>query len=433
MSLRLRLALWIVAAVAGAVLLQGGLGYLNFQRLVVANLDRQLEGYLARLMREVVVEGDLEHELSERGIRDRPNQDYLLRARLVQQGQVVRDWNGFPNEISPAARPGLLIRHGWRVVTVPLTSQTDSPRLQVAVWSREAEQALTDYRHTLVLTVLMVSLSGALLAWWVSGPALRPLQHLLQATRQVANSADLSARVPETGGGELGQLSHTFNRMMERLAAFWQRETQFTRNASHELRTPLTSMRLQISAYREGYATAEETLDTVAQEVDRMSRLTESLLVLAREGRATRLGLDLAPLVAELARQYGASYRGPEHLPYQGDPVLLRQAVSNLLDNAQKYAPGAPIEVVLETRDGQTVIGVNDAGPGLSPEAMQRATETFYRAPGTRVPGSGLGLGVVAQVAQVHQGRLELSANQPHGLRVSLWLGDATNAYGNSD
>lgn len=432
MSLRLRLALWIVAAVAGAVLLQGGLGYLNFQRLVVANLDRQLEGYLARLMREVVLEGDLEHQLSERAARDRPNQDYLLRARLVQQNQVVRDWNGFPSEISPALSPGLLMRHGWRVVTVPLTSQTNSPRLQVAVWSREAEQALADYRQTLVLTVLSVSLTGALLAWWISGPALRPLQHLLQATRQVANSADLSARVPETGGGELGQLSHTFNRMMERLAAFWQRETQFTRNASHELRTPLTSMRLQISAYREGYATAEETLDTVSQEIDRMTRLTESLLVLAREGRAARLGLDLALLVAELARQYQVTYRGPEQFPYQGDPVLLRQAVANLLDNAHKHAPGAAVEVVLDSRESQPVIEVNDSGPGLSPEAMERATETFYRAPGTRVPGNGLGLGVAAQVAHVHQGRLELSANQPHGLRVSLWLGSSTDVYGKS-
>jgi signal transduction histidine kinase len=211
--------------------------------------------------------------------------------------------------------------------------------------------------------------------------------------------------------------------MMERLQAFREREAEFTRNASHELRTPLTAIRLQLGAWRQGYATPEETLGVVEEETGRMTRLTEALLTLAREGRTQRVGLDLAALARELAERAGVPYGGPERLELPGDPVLLRQAVLNLLDNAGKYAVGSEIRLDLERQEGFAVLRVSDTGPGLPPEALGRAAEPFYRAPGNRAPGVGLGLSVVARVAQVHGGRLELRSNAPRGLVAELWLG----------
>lgn len=286
-------------------------------------------------------------------------------------------------------------------------------------------QSLRRYRRTLFVTVLRVSALGALLALLLSRPALRPLRHLLTTARRVADSGDLSLRVPP-GGGELGALSATFNRMLERLAAFGARESAFTRNAAHELRTPLTAMRSHLSSYREGYGSAEETLSVLDEEVERMMRLSEALLTLAREGRTRRVGVDVAELAKETAAAAGAEYRGPDRLELSGAPILLRQALVNLLENARKHAPGAKVEVTLEPRSlaDQTfaVLSVLDNGPGLSAEVLNRAGEAFYRAPGTRVAGSGLGLAVVKQVAESHGGRLELAPNPPQGLRAEVWL-----------
>lgn len=253
---------------------------------------------------------------------------------------------------------------------------------------------LRRYRRTLLVTVVSVSLLGAATALLLSRPALRPLQHLLDTAQRVASSGDLSLRVPRGGSGELGELSRTFNHMLERLSAFQQRESLFTRSASHELRTPLTSMTLQLSSHREGYASAEETFRILEEEVTRMTRLSEALLVLAREGRTERVEVDVATLAREVAEKGKVAYEGPEGLELSADPLLLRQALVNLLENAKKHAPGASVGVTLETRNakGQSfvVLSVADTGAGMDDETRARAREAFYRAPGTRVSGSGL-------------------------------------------
>lgn len=469
MTLRARLALFIAAAIALALLAQGVFGYLSFQRLLLSNLDRDLGGYVGRLLGEMRFSG-MSDEFGGPGGRPGPRgpnlEGYVTKARLVQNGKVLKGSSAFPAEIPMVAplspTPGAVeVRSygNWRVGSVLLANGI---YLQAAIQSRQVLQSLANYRETVLWTVVLVSLLGALAAWLLSGPALRPLKHLLQTTAQVAQSGDLSLRVPPEGGGDLRQLSETFNRMMERLSAFLKRETEFTRNAAHELRTPLAAMRLQMGSYASGQATPEETLAVMNEEVERMTHLSEALLTLAREGRSQRVGLDLGALARDMAGKAGAAYQGPEHLEISGDPILLRQALANLLTNARLHAPGAQVRVGLEMQGSEkagdadltakrgggrreagsedqtarpsrdpapgtrnprfAVLSVRDSGPGMSQEARSKATEAFYRAPGTRAPGSGLGLSVVAQVAGVHGGRLELLPNEPRGLRAELWL-----------
>ena len=425
MSLRTRLALFIALAIALALLAQGVFGYLSFRQQGYASLDRDLNLYLEGVQREV---------LRSRGRRDPrglgplvlPTEDYVARSRVVYQGEVVwQQPDGFPDvPLEPTPHPRT---YGvWRVSSVTPGPPSADFFIQAAVSSRGLIEGLARYRRTLLFTVVSVSFLGALASLLLSRPALRPLQHLLATAQRVAASGDLSLRVPQTGGGELGELSATFNRMLERLSAFRQRESAFTRSASHELRTPLTAMKLQLSSYREGYAGAEETFAVLEGEVERMTRLSEALLTLAREGRTQRVGVDVAALARGVAEEARVAYEGPETLELSGDPILLRQALVNLLENASKHAPGADVVVTLESRtaagQASAVLSVADTGPGMSPEALARATEAFYRAPGTRTPGSGLGLTVVAQVAEVHGGRLELK-NPPQGLRAEMWLG----------
>jgi signal transduction histidine kinase len=446
MSLRLRLALFIALAISLALLLQGFLGYASFERLQMGNLERELDTYLGRIALQL--EGRRAPPRLFR--RDRNNDETrssglmpmerlrldntlpftlpnpapaggIAHARLVREGEVLREWGRFPTEVPLSDSLEARLEQNWLYKSLRLGPNL---YLQGALEASQVRASLAGYRQTVLFTALVVALLGAWVAWLVSGPALRPLRHLQEAARRVADSGDLSLRVPAEGSGELFHLSQTFNQMLERLAAFRQREAEFTRNAAHELRTPLTALRLQLDTQQQGLASPEETLAVVREEVERMSRLSESLLTLAREGRGQKVGLDLAQLAREAASRAGVPYRGPETLKLSGDPFLLAQALENLLNNAQKYAPKAAVQVELEATPDQAfaVLRVRDEGPGMLPEVTKRATEPFYRAPGVRVPGHGLGLSVVAQVARAHQGRLVLLPNQPQGLQAELWI-----------
>ncbi len=457
MSLRLRLALFIAVAIALALLIQGFLGYASFERLQTGNLERELDAYLMRVAAQLEAQprplrrprfepaNPTERLSSEReGLlgRPRPGRENLIErlrqgeaipltnpsppgsvahARLVWNEKVLREWGRFPAAIPLASSPEPRLQDNWLYRSLRLGHRL---YLQGAIEASQWQASLRSYQQTVLLSALLVGLLGALVAWVLSGPALRPLQHLLQATRQVADSGDLSLRVPPEGSGELRHLSQTFNQMLERLAAFLQRETEFTRNAAHELRTPLAAIRLQLDSHQQGLSTPEETLEAVREEVERMTHLSESLLTLAREGRGQHIGLNLAQLAQEAAGRAGVPYQGPDRMEISGDPILLRQALENLLENAQKYAPNSTITVNLGySADRQyALLCVSDTGPGMPPEVLERAAEPFYRAPGTRLPGNGLGLSVVAQVAAVHGGRLVFENLEPQGLKAELWV-----------
>jgi signal transduction histidine kinase len=218
----------------------------------------------------------------------------------------------------------------------------------------------------------------------------------------------------------LTRLSTTFNRMLERLQAFRTRETSFTRTAAHELRTPLTAMRAQLEAQAQGWTTPEEALSTARTQVERMTKLSEALLMLAREGEIEMAQLDVAQLSQHSAERYGAMYHGPSTQMTRGNAILLERAFENLLENASKHAPGTQVELRLETNHDTLRISVTDGGAGLPDEALTRASEAFYRAPGTKAYGSGLGLAVVERIAQAHGGAFKLE--NAGGLRATLEL-----------
>jgi signal transduction histidine kinase len=413
MSLRFRLAVLITLAIVAAVVAQSVLGYLEFQRVVYSDLDGDLNQFLGLIASRIESFDDLAR-------LDSTYENYVTRARIIDGTRVVTTFgSSFPNaQGSIGPRP--VSNQGWRFASLALPGLGAQVELQGAINSRKYEQSLERYRRTAVMTAGFFSIIGVLLALVLSGRALQPLEHLLETISGVTASGDLSLRVPGGGGRELARLSDGFNRMLERLQAYRQRETEFTRHASHELRTPLTAIGLEISSYREGISSPEEALLAIEREAGRMKRLSEALLLLSREATPEMRTVDLGQLAQTCANRFNARFLGLAHLEIVGNAPLIERALENLLENASKYAAGSDLEIALEQRDGFATLSVTDHGPGMNREALEQATDIFFRAPGTPGPGSGVGLSVVKRIMEAHHGRVLLEAAKPQGLMVRL-------------
>ena len=415
MSLRTRLAVLMALAIIVAVVSQSVLGFLEFQRVIYKDLDGDLSQFLTSVAGRITSLDDL-------GTLDTSYENYVTRARIIDNNKVLAVLGrSFPNP--SATIPEMPISNlGWRLESLALPGLGANVRLEVAINALEYEKSLENYRRTAFITAGIFSIFGVLLALFLSGRALLPLERLLETIWRVSDSGDLTLRVPGGGHRELMRLSDSFNKMLERLQLYRQRETEFTRHASHELRTPLTAIGLEISSYREGIITADDALLVIEREAGRMNRLSEALLVLSREATPEMRKFDLSQLAQTCSKRFNAQFLGIARLELLGNAPLIERALENLLENAAKYAPSSKAEVRLELewREGFATISVTDHGPGLDREAREHATDIFFRAPGAQGSGSGVGLSVVKRIMEAHGGRVMLENAKPHGLMIRL-------------
>lgn len=420
MSLRSRVAGLMALAILLALVLQGTLGYLAFQRLVLNDMNHDLHGFTSKLVQNIEQSSELETlQASYEG--------YVVHARIMQGPKLVHDLTNFPSDLTPPKfSSGFHTVGPWRVTEVPLNWKGQQLTLQTALTSPEFTAGLRNYRATMYSTALLVTALGAAAAYLLSGYALRPLRTLTRVSSLIATSGSLQNSVPtsEKGSGEIHELALSFNKMLTRLAEFRAREARFNRQAAHELRTPLTAMSLALDTAEQGHLTPAETYSILRDELSYTKRLTASLLILAREGTlAHSEKVDLARLAQDLADEAGAEYQGPDSAWIEGDSALLRRALENLLENARKYAPDAPVSIsVGQPAAGGLEVVLEDYGPGLAPDALPRLADEFYRAGQAKTSGSGLGLSVVQHIVTAHGGELSFEQAQPHGLRVRLWF-----------
>jgi signal transduction histidine kinase len=222
--------------------------------------------------------------------------------------------------------------------------------------------------------------------------------------------------------------------MLERLEQAHERERRFVDDASHELRTPLANLKAELDLALRRSRTAEElerAIRSAAEESDRLARLADDLLVLARADRGRlpvrRGDVAVAGVVAGSVAAFGAAAerRGvaievdvPGELRADVDELRLRQALANLLDNAIRHTPsGGRVEVVASRRDGALRLEVRDSGEGFPPGSLPGVFEAFARPDGARARsegGAGLGLAIVRAIAEAHGGTVE-AANAPGG------------------
>ncbi len=275
------------------------------------------------------------------------------------------------------------------------------------------------------------------LALYLSRRITRPVLALSQAADEVAKGR-YDVQVPDVpGGGEIGHLAERFRDMTARLAESEELERNFLMSVSHELRTPLTAIRGHVAALREGVVTdpeaAEESLEIVAAETDRLGRLVGDVLDLAKldAHRFTVLTeeVDMSRLLeraystfADEARRRGIVYSqesdGAPVIVSDGDRVL--QIISNLLSNAFRWTPdGGRIDLTLQSRNGTVTVDVADTGAGIGVEARERIFRPFWSTDGR---GTGLGLPIARELAMALGGRIELESSLGEGSRFRLVL-----------
>jgi len=285
----------------------------------------------------------------------------------------------------------------------------------------------------LAILAVMAVLSGVL-GWFVSGRVLRPMSEITATARRVSNQS-LHERIALEGpDDELKQLADTFDSMLGRLEAGFERERAFVQNASHELRTPLSVIRAEADVTLTDEAddpdALRRSLAVVREAGERSERLIAALLTLARADRRDhpRVSVDLSQLLRELTEETDLDGLRLEldlrPARVLGDPELLRTMAANLVDNAVRHnTPDGWIEIRTQPAGDESRLELSNSGPRITPEEAGSLAEPFRRL-GTARTGDGLGLGlsIAASVAQAHGGQLAIHPLDGGGLRVSIGL-----------
>jgi two-component system sensor histidine kinase TctE len=299
----------------------------------------------------------------------------------------------------------------------------------LAVQQRIAGELVADMLAPLLVLGVILSLA-------VYGGIQRGLAPLKRLTAQLENrSVDaLSPIGAQQAPSEVQALVQAINGLLGEVARNVDQEKRFINDAAHQLRTPLAGLISQVElAQRENTAPAlDERLAKVRTGAERSAHLVHQLLTLARsETPLRRAPLDLPGLVREVARDWtpralaagmDLGYEGAEHLAIEGDALQLREALSNLIDNALRYTPrGTRITLRVQPDGAGALLVVEDDGPGLTPQDMPHVFQRFWR--GSPLPGGcGLGLSIVREVARRHGGEAVVVNLQPRGLRIELRL-----------
>ena len=307
-----------------------------------------------------------------------------------------------------------------RLFAVPVEGFT----LVVGQATDDNEESLATLRLLLAVGLPIALALASLAGYLVAAAALRPVEAMRRKAAEVSDERPGERLPTPPADDEIRRLGETLNAMLARLEAAIEREQGFVADASHELRTPLASLKTELELALRRDRTADElrrALRSATEETDRLSRLADDLLVLARSDRGTLpLRLERIPargLLDRVAAQFRTSGRDvqvqvPDGLELEGDRLRLEQALGNLIANAATHGDGA-VTVSAQERDGTVELHVEDEGPGVPPGFEDRAFERFTRADESRTGGgAGLGLAIVAAIARAHGGRAGLSPRQ---------------------
>jgi len=283
-----------------------------------------------------------------------------------------------------------------------------------------------------LITVAVVIAFAAVLGWIAAGQALRPVHQITTAAR-AASQRNLSARVAPTGPrDELRELAETFNAMLGRLQAAFETQQRFIANASHELRTPLAVMRATADVVLDDPDATPADLRGMAEDIRAMTghaeHLISALLMLARNerGLTVREQTDLAAVAEDVLDTAALDDRRVhatlEHAAITGDPVLTEHLIANLVDNAARYNSAVgDIWITTSTLAGSSQLTVANTGPAINPADVDRIFQPFERLNGrTSGDGFGLGLTIVASIAEIHGGTVTACPRDNGGLSVTV-------------
>jgi len=457
-SLRARLTAWHLSVLGATMVLFSCVLYSLLARDLYSQVDQSLVER-ATQVRRVLDHGDRFQGGTEDAIDIPPPDTFAFADTLVQITDSGGKVLGSSDALHGRALPTTTTEHGPRFSTVAVGGE------RLRVYSTpivldggvslvvQVGRSLSEVEATLrAVRLLAMSCVGILtcVSWLVvsamAGSMLRPLAQLADTAQAVASSGDLSKRVQlSSRHDEVGRLARTFNLMLARLQEsdahlreLLASQRRFVADASHELRTPLTSIRGNTAMLRQVPQMSEEdrtaALEEIYDEAERMSRLVNDLLTLARADSGISLRRQLVALpqlvgavvaqVARLAGDKSVSIEGLAPIQVRGDPDALRQLLLILLDNALKYTPaGGRITVGLEAGGDAAVLKVADTGMGIPPEHLPHIFERFYRVdPARSGGGSGLGLAIARWLAEAHGGGIQVESAPGRGSTFTVRL-----------
>ena len=318
-----------------------------------------------------------------------------------------------------------------------------------AQFATKVYNSKSDYRNRSLLITVVVALIGGAVTFFVSGRALKPLKEFSETVEKVQaqNLADYT--IEENRIAELDRLRTSYNKMLLRLSESFETQRQFTGNAAHELRTPLALIQAQLDLYHttehpESTAVAEETIQMVTEQNERLSKLVRTLLdmselqTVARNDRIEIHSLieevlaDLEPLAQEkkielIQKSQGAGEKADEELFLTGSDILIYRMLYNLVENAIKYNRKDGTVTVSAIKDkNEVVLTVSDTGNGIDEAFREQIFEPFFRVDKSRsreLGGVGLGLAMVREVVRVHDGTIEVYTNKHSGTTFEVKMG----------
>ena len=337
-----------------------------------------------------------------------------------------------------------------------------------AQFATKVYNSKSDYRNRSLLITAVVALLGGAVTYFVSGRALKPLREFSETVEKVQaqNLADYT--IEENKIAELDRLSTSYNKMLMRLSESFETQRQFTGNAAHELRTPLALIQAQLDLYHttehpESGAAAEETIQMVTEQNERLSKLVRTLLdmselqTVARGDKIELQGLieevltDLEPLAQEknieliqkdqsssdgrsdgteeslLVASVNSNEKPEDELILTGSDILIYRMIYNLVENAIKYNQiNGTVTVSAKREKNEVVLTVADTGNGIDESFREQIFEPFFRVDKSRsreLGGVGLGLAMVREIVRAHDGKIEVRGNEQGGTTFEVRIG----------
>jgi len=456
-TLRARFALWVAGLLLVALLAFGTLVYVSLSSSLKAGIDDSLQLSAAQANAAVNIE-DGELAIAD-GIPETPalsglkERGFTIRV-LSAAGQVLQAVG--PYHDIPVATTDIdrAVQHQSTFATAMAPTSGDSIRVYTTaiiendriVGVVQVARTLEDVQDTLqrLLAALLISIpvlvcTAAVGGYVLAARALTPIDTITRTARRISAAEDLHARLhlPPTDD-EVGRLAATFDTMLDRLDASFQRERQFTADASHELRTPLAAIEAILGVIREQRRTPEDyehALDDLTEQTHRLRGMADDLLHLAHgEAHQTlvRATVDLTMLLQDVtdslapmaeAKGLNMSLDAPPQLLVCGDSDGLIRLFVNLLDNAIKYTECGGITVRTLIGNGSTDVIVADSGIGIATEQLPRVFDRFYRVETSRTThGAGLGLAIAQDIARAHGGTITIQSTLGTGTTFTVRL-----------
>jgi two-component system OmpR family sensor kinase len=457
MSIRLRLTLLYSGLLALTLIILGVVLVATISRVTLGTIENALKEEARTLIYSRSFRPDLDHDSP--APRPIAAPTTYLQAR-GPDGTILSRTSNLGNFELPIDNNRLAAQNGeaWTEVV-----STDNGRLfilnqpivirgqfagvvQFARSLAEQDESLATLRNTLIIGSLLVVVLAFIIGWVLSGAALRPIQRITDTAHVIGVQHDFDRRVDYHGpSDEVGQLATTFNGMLHELQGAYrqteqalQSQRRMVADASHELRTPLTTIRGNLGLLqRQPPISAEDqaaVMVDVVDETDRLIRLVNDLLVLARSDTGRPLRNEpilLAPLIDDVCRQAGLlgaertiECEAVPDVTVIGDRDAIKQVLLILLDNALKYTPtGGAITLGAAVADRAAALRVRDTGPGITPAALPHIFERFYRSDESRTgSGAGLGLAIAKELIEAQHGEITVTSEIGKGSTFTITL-----------